>query len=582
MLCKILVPSTTRKDLKMKEQKSLGEIMVDKGVLTKAQLSQAETEAKKLKLPLRKTLISLGMVKESDLISFFEQQMRIPYVNLNSYIIDAKILSLIPETFAKTHHVIPLFKAGDIITVAMTDPLDVVVLDELRAMTKCIIEPVLTTETDIKKAFSQYFAAGASIDEVIKKIDNEEVEEQKIRDEEDELSPEKMRQAAEQAPVIKLVNLIISEAVKEGASDIHINPEDKMVRVRYRQDGILREASCLPKTLQAAVLSRIKIMSDMNIAVKRSPQDGRFRLKIEGNQIDMRVSSFPAIHGENIVMRILDPASIMIGLEDIGFYPENLQQIKSLIEKPHGIILVTGPTGSGKTTTLYSALSSINSVDKNIITLEDPVEYQLEMIRQAQINPKAGLTFASGLRSILRQDPDVVMVGEIRDKETAEIAIQAAMTGHLVFSTLHTNDAPGALTRLVDMGIEPFLISSSVIGILAQRLVRKICPSCKESYQPTEKIVRELGIQDLSGKKMFYRGKGCKNCKNRGYKGRLGIFELLITSERIREMVLEKASADVIRKAAQESGMKTLRQDGLLKVFDGTTSIEEVMRVTME
>ncbi len=582
MLCKILIPSTTRKDLKMKEQKSLGEIMVDKGVLTKAQLSQAETEAKKLKLPLRKTLISLGMVKESDLISFFEQQMRIPYVNLNSYIIDAKILSLIPETFAKTHHVIPLFKAGDIITVAMTDPLDVVVLDELRAMTKCIIEPVLTTETDIKKAFSQYFAAGASIDEVIKKIDNEEVEEQKIRDEEDELSPEKMRQAAEQAPVIKLVNLIISEAVKEGASDIHINPEDKMVRVRYRQDGILREASCLPKTLQAAVLSRIKIMSDMNIAVKRSPQDGRFRLKIEGNQIDMRVSSFPAIHGENIVMRILDPASIMIGLEDIGFYPENLQQIKSLIEKPHGIILVTGPTGSGKTTTLYSALSSINSVDKNIITLEDPVEYQLEMIRQAQINPKAGLTFASGLRSILRQDPDVVMVGEIRDKETAEIAIQAAMTGHLVFSTLHTNDAPGALTRLVDMGIEPFLISSSVIGILAQRLVRKICPSCKESYQPTEKIVRELGIQDLSGKKMFYRGKGCKNCKNRGYKGRLGIFELLITSERIREMVLEKASADVIRKAAQESGMKTLRQDGLLKVFDGTTSIEEVMRVTME
>ncbi len=566
----------------MKEQKSLGEIMVDKGVLTKAQLAQAESEAKKLKLPLRKALFSLGMVKESDMISFFEQQMRIPFVNLNSYIVDAKILALIPEAFAKTHHVIPLFKAGDIITVAMTDPLDVVVLDELRTMTKCIIEPVLTTETDIKKAFSQYFAAGASIDEVIKKIDNEEIEEQKIKEEDDELSPEKMRQAAEQAPVIKLVNLIISEAVKEGASDIHINPEDKMVRVRYRQDGILREASCLPKTLQAAVISRIKIMSDMNIAVKRSPQDGRFRLKIEGNQIDMRVSSFPAIHGENIVMRILDPASIMIGLEDIGFYPENLIQIKSLIAKPHGIILVTGPTGSGKTTTLYSALSSINSVDKNIITLEDPVEYQLEMIRQAQINTKAGLTFASGLRSILRQDPDIVMVGEIRDKETAEIAIQAAMTGHLVFSTLHTNDAPGALTRLVDMGIEPFLISSSVIGILAQRLVRKICPSCKEAYQPTEKVLRELGIQDLSGKKMFYRGKGCKNCKMRGYKGRLGIFELLITNEKIREMVLEKASADVIRKAAQEAGMKTLRQDGLLKVFDGTTSIEEVVRVSTE
>ncbi len=567
----------------MKEQKSLGEILVEKGVLTKAQLAQAESEAKKLKLPLRKALFSLGMIKESDMIAFFEQQMKIPYVNLNSYIVDAKVLSLIPEAFAKTHHIIPLFKAGDIITVAMTDPLDVVVLDELRAMTKCIIEPVLTTETDLKKAFSQYYAAGASIDEVIKKIDSDEekVEEQKIGDE-DELSPEKMRQAAEQAPVIKLVNLIITEAVKEGASDIHINPEDKMVRVRYRQDGILREASCLPKNLQAAVLSRIKIMSDMNIAVKRSPQDGRFRLKIDSNQIDMRVSSFPSIHGENIVMRILDPGSIMIGLEDIGFYPENLEQIKSLIEKPHGIILVTGPTGSGKTTTLYSALRSINSVDKNIITLEDPVEYQLDIIRQAQINPKAGLTFASGLRSILRQDPDVVLVGEIRDKETAEIAIQAAMTGHLVFSTLHTNDAPGALTRLVDMGIEPFLISSSVIGILAQRLVRKICPSCKESYKPAEKMLRELGIQDLSGKTVFYRGKGCKNCKNRGYKGRLGIFEMLITNEKIREMVLEKASADVIRKAAQEAGMKTLRQDGMLKVLDGTTSIEEVMRVTME
>lgn len=565
----------------MKEQKSLGEIMADKGILTKAQLAQAEAEAKKLKVPLRKALLSLGMIKESDMISFFEQQMRIPYVNLNSYIVDAKVLSLIPEVFAKAHHVIPLFKAGEIITVAMTDPLDVVVLDELRTITKCIIEPVLTTETDIKKAFGQYFAAGASIDEVIKKIDNEEIEEQKIK-EEDDLSPEKMRQAAEQAPVIKLVNLIISEAVKEGASDIHINPEEKMVRIRYRQDGILREASCLPKTLQAAVLSRIKIMSEMNIAIKRSPQDGRFRLKIEGNQIDMRVSSFPAVNGENIVMRILDPASIMIGLEDIGFYPDNLSQIKSLIAKPHGIILVTGPTGSGKTTTLYSALTSINSVDKNIITLEDPVEYQLEIIRQAQINVKAGLTFASGLRSILRQDPDIVMVGEIRDKETAEIAIQAAMTGHLVFSTLHTNDAPGALTRLVDMGIEPFLISSSVIGILAQRLVRKICPSCKESYKPAEKILRELGIQDLSGKTVFYRGKGCKNCKNRGYKGRLGIFELLTTNERIRDMVLEKASADVIRRAAQEAGMKTLRQDGMLKVLDGTTSIEEVMRVTME
>ncbi len=569
----------------MKEQKSLGESLVEKKMISKAQLSQAETEAKRLHITLRKALISLNMAKEADIISFFEQQLHIPYINLNSYIIDPKVLSLIPEQFAKQHNIIPLFKTGEIMTVAMTDPLDVIVLDELRSITKCIVEPVLTTETEIKKAFNQYFAAGAaSIDEVIKKIDSEEDAGVEKADEinEEELSPEKMRQAAEQAPVIKLVNLIISEAVKDGASDIHINPEEKMVRVRYRIDGILREASCLPKNLQAAVISRIKIMSEMNIAIKRSPQDGRFRLKVEGNQIDMRVSSFPSVHGENIVMRILDPNSVLIGLEDIGFYPENLATINEIIRKPHGIMLVTGPTGSGKTTTLYSALSSINSIDKNIITLEDPVEYQLEIIRQAQINAKAGLTFASGLRSILRQDPDIVMVGEIRDKETAEIAIQAAMTGHLVFSTLHTNDAPGALTRLVDMGIEPFLISSSVIGILAQRLVRKICPSCKEAYQPTEKMLRELGIQDLSGKKMFYRGKGCKNCKNRGYKGRLGIFELLVVNEKIRELVLEKTSADVVRKAAQEAGMKTLRQDGLMKALDGTTSIEEVIRVTME
>ena len=567
----------------MAEKKSLEEILVEKKLITKDQLAQAQAEAKKLKVPLRKALLSLGMVKDSDMIAVYEQQMKVPFVNLNSYIIDSKILSLIPEEYAKEHNVIPLFKAGDIITVAMTDPFDVMVLDELRTMTKCIIEPVLTTEHDIKKAFSQYYGKDSSIDDVIKKIDEEEeIEQQKIRDEEEELSPEKMRQAAEQAPIIKLVNLIISEGIKEGASDIHINPEEKMVRIRYRIDGVLREASTLPKNLQAAVISRIKIMSDMNIAIKRSPQDGRFRIKIEGSQIDMRVSSFPSIHGENIVMRILDPSSIMISLSDIGFYPEDLEKIYDLIRKPHGIILVTGPTGSGKTTTLYASLRTINSIDKNIITLEDPVEYQLEIIRQAQINPKAGLTFASGLRSILRQDPDVVMVGEIRDRETAEIAIQAAMTGHLVFSTLHTNDAPGALTRLTDMGIEPFLISSSVIGILAQRLVRKICPSCKESYKPSEKVLRDLGIEDISGKTVFYKGKGCKNCKNSGYKGRVGIFELLITNEKIRELVLEKASADVIRKAAQEAGMKTLRQDGLRKALDGTTSIEEVMRVTME
>jgi len=560
-----------------KEKRSFGESLVEKKLITKEQLASAEQQSRISNEPLRKTLVRLNMIKESDIISFFEQQLRIPYVDLNNYIIDPKIIASVPEEFARENHVIPLFKAGEILTVAMVDPLNVMVLDELRSRTKCMIEPVLTTETDIKKAFNQYYGVGSSIDDVVKKIDTEVVVEEK---EEDELSPEKIRLAAEQAPVIKLVNILISDAIKDSASDIHINPEEKMVRVRYRIDGVLHEVSTLPKHLQAAVISRIKIMSDMNIAVKRSPQDGRFRIKIDNNQVDLRVSSFPSVHGENIVMRILDPNSLLIGLEQLGFSPEMLEKFKALIKKPYGMLLVTGPTGSGKTTTLYSALSSINTPEKNIITLEDPVEYQLEMVRQSQINPKAGLTFANGLRSILRQDPDVVMVGEIRDKETAEIAIQAALTGHLVFSTLHTNDSPGALTRLIDMGVEPFLVSSSVIGILAQRLVRKICKSCKEPYTPNEKTLKELGLAEIKEKNVFYHGKGCKNCKCTGYKGRIGIYELLIMSEKIREMVLERTSADVIRKAAQEAGMKVLREDGIKKALEGVTSIEEVIRAT--
>ncbi|MCX5749503.1 MAG: ATPase, T2SS/T4P/T4SS family [Candidatus Saganbacteria bacterium] len=561
----------------LKEKNSLGESLVEKKIITKEQLASAEQESKLSNEPLRKTLVRLNMVKETDIISFFEQYLHIPYVDLSSYIIDPKMIALITEEFANVNHTIPLFKAGEILTVAMVDPLNVMVLDELRSRTKCTIEPVLTTETDIKKALNQYYGVGSSIDDVVKKMDTELVMEEKA---EEELSTDKIRLAAEQAPIIKLVNILIRDAIKDSASDIHVNPEEKMVRIRYRIDGILHEVSTLPKYLQAAVISRIKIMSDMNIAVKRSPQDGRFRIKIDNNQIDLRISSFPSVHGENIVMRILDPNSLLIGLEQLGFSLEMLEKFKLLIKKPYGMLLVTGPTGSGKTTTLYSALSSINSPEKNIITLEDPVEYQLEMVRQSQINPKAGLTFSTGLRSILRQDPDVVMVGEIRDKETAEISIQAALTGHLVFSTLHTNDSSGALTRLIDMGVEPFLVSSSVIGIQAQRLVRKICKSCKESYTPSEKTLKDLGIEDTKGKIIFYRGKGCKNCKCTGYKGRIGIYELLIMNEKIRGLVLERNSVDAIRKAAQEAGMKTLREDGLKKAFDGVTSIEEVIRAT--
>jgi type II secretion system protein E len=391
-----------------------------------------------------------------------------------------------------------------------------------------------------------------------------------------------LAKAAEDVPVVKVINLIIMQAVKDKASDIHIEPTEDMVRVRFRIDGILHETSTIPKNLQSIVASRIKILARMDIAESRKPQDGRIEFKIEKKALDLRVSSFPTIHGENIVMRILDKSSIVLGLEDLGFSKEDLKRYDKLIHSAYGIILVTGPTGSGKTTTLYSSLSTINSMDKNIITIEDPVEYELPLIRQTQVNLKAGISFATGLRSILRQDPNIIMVGEIRDKETADIAIQASLTGHLVFSTLHTNDAPSAVTRLIEMGIEPFLVSSSLIAILAQRLVRKICPACKEKYTPSTDVIKNLSAQKDSKEMQFYKGKGCDDCKNTGYQGRVAIYELLVMTEEIRKLVVKKSSADEIKKKAIEEGMRALREDGLDKIRQGITTVEEVLRVTEE
>ena len=563
-----------------KKRLSLGESLVEQKLLTGEQLQTAVKESEKSGEPLRKSLVKLGMVSEEDIANFFEEQLGVPRIDLKNYLIDPKILALVPETLARKHLLVPLFKTGDTITIATADPLNIIALDEVRLKTKSNIEPAVATETEIKNAISQYYGTSGSIEDVIKSIDVKSLAMEEAGKEE-EIEPDKLRNMAEEAPIIKLVNLVIMQAIRDKASDIHVEPEEDSLMIRFRIDGVLHEEYTVPKHLQAAVLSRMKIMSDMNIATKRIPQDGRFRIKTEAGQIDMRVSSLPTIYGENIVMRLLDTSSILIGLGQIGFDEKNLEHFKSLIVKPHGIILVTGPTGSGKTTTLYSALNTINKPDKNIITVEDPVEYQLKMIRQCQVNPKAGLTFASGLRSILRQDPDVIMVGEIRDLETAEIAVQSALTGHLVFSTLHTNDAPSSLTRLVDMGVEPFLISSSIIGIIAQRLVRTICGSCKESYVPSKQVLDDLGIPiaDTTNLK-FYRGKGCKTCKNTGYKGRLGIFEMLMLNDKMRDMILAKVSSNQIKKAAQEAGMKTLREDGLAKVLAGMTTIDEVMRVT--
>lgn len=544
------------------------DLLLKQGIVTPEQIEKAKEEVKRTGIKLEKALEKLGFINEEDIAKVKADTLGVPYMDLSDYIIDVELTKLIPEDLAKKYKVVPLFKIADALTVAMVDPLDIQALDRIRKVSGIDnVDPVLVSERGVQRILDSYYEVADSVDEIVESIKKGKVTSLK----------ESLIEVAEEPPIIKLVNILITEAVKERASDIHIEPELDTVRVRFRIDGILHEAHLLPKRLQGAVISRIKVLSNLDIAENRRPQDGKIRLKVENRDIDIRVSTFPTIHGENLVMRLLDKSSILLGLKELGFSQENLVLFEKLIYQPNGIILVTGPTGSGKTTTLYAALTTINSVGKNIITIEDPVEYELPLIRQTQINPKADITFANGLRSILRQDPDIIMVGEIRDGETTEIAIQASLTGHLVFSTLHTNDASSALTRLLDMEVEPFLISSSIIGILAQRLVRMICDKCKEKYTPTATLLKDLAIEE---KIDFYRGKGCEKCKNTGYVGRVGIFELLIMNEEIKKMTEEKSSADQIKKKAIQLGMKTLRQDGLDKVRKGLTTIDEVFRVT--
>ncbi|OIO32456.1 MAG: type II secretion system protein GspE [Candidatus Omnitrophica bacterium CG1_02_40_15] len=556
-------------------KKSAEQILLEKAIITKEQLNKALEESRKKGMPLGKVIVRSGMVAEEVYAQAISEALDIPYVNLASYIIDQEVIKLIPETMAQKYKAIPIFKIRNSLTVAMVNPKDIVAIDDLSRKAKCDIESMLSTESAILNAIEQYYGTSSSFDDVIKDIDKEN----RFQAEGTEFDSTKLTEIAEEAPVIKLVNMIIMQAVKDKASDIHIEPEETRLAVRFRIDGILHEMFSPPKHLEPALMSRIKVLSKMDIAEKRKPQDGRFNMKALDRDIDLRVSAFPTIYGENIVIRILDRGAILLGLDKVGFSREIQKEFKRLIKYPHGIILVTGPTGSGKTTTLYSALSTIDSEEQNVITIEDPVEYHIGRIRQSQINPKAGLTFAAGLRSILRQDPDIIMVGEIRDKETAEISVQAALTGHLVFSTLHTNDASGALSRLIDMGIEPFLISSSIIGILAQRLVRKICDKCKEEYTPTDDILKALGLSDKNG---IFKGKGCDACKNTGYKGRIGIFELLIVNDQIKKLVVDKVSSDIIKKKTIEMGMKTMRDDGIDKVLKGITTPEEVIKATQE
>ncbi len=526
--------------------------------------------------------VEKGLLTEDELLTSLSKKLRVPYVkNLEEEGLDPSLVSRVPIVFSKKHKVVPMKMEDGILTVATPDPLNYEPLDDLRLIIECQeVRVVLSSEREVLRAINRFYEQSADTpEEMIQSMDAESSD--RILHELEETAD--LLDISDEAPVIKLVNLILFQAVKERASDIHIEPFQKELKVRYRIDGILYQRLDPPKRYQSAIVSRLKVMAKMDIAEKRLPQDGRIPIKIADKDIDIRVSIIPTTFGERVVLRLLDKQSLLLGMGEIGLSPDKHQTLQDLISRSNGILLVTGPTGSGKTTTLYAALSQINSPDKNIITIEDPVEYQLWGIGQIQVNPKIGLTFAHGLRSVLRHDPDVILVGEIRDAETAEIAIQAALTGHLVFSTLHTNDAASAATRLVDMEIEPFLVASVVRAIVAQRLIRVICSECKEGYVPEPEMLKEVGItpEQLKGGKV-YRGKGCPACSGTGYRGRTGIYEILLVSETIRQLIMKKADSVSIGRQAVEEGMKTLREDGARKIVEGITALEEVVRVTQE
>ncbi len=557
---------------------SLGQILLDEKTVTREQLDKAIQTQHRSGGHLGRILVEQGALTEQQLAKVLSIQWGLPYVELGSLEIDPDVVKMVPQHLAHRHKVLAIEKTRKKLKLAIADPLNVVAFDDVRLVTGLEIEPVVASEEDIMAAINRHYTGGIDLEEAMRQAVTEDLE---IPDDKSEdLSVEKLRTLTEEAPVVRLVNLIIGQSIGDGSSDIHIEPHRRSVQVRYRIDGLLHDVMTPPKALQAAIVSRIKIMANLDIAERRLPQDGRIHVVIENKEYDLRVSTLPTVFGEKVVMRILDQSSTRLGLHKLGFTPSMLEVWEAMSSKPYGMILVSGPTGSGKTTTLYSTLHKINTTDKNIMTVEDPVEYQLPRVNQVQVNPKAGLTFANGLRSFLRQDPDIIMVGEIRDKETAEIAIQASLTGHLVLSTIHTNDAPSATTRLVDMGVEPFLISSSVIGVLAQRLARTICAHCKEAYTPPVEALHRLGLKPEQGEEIvFYRGKGCDRCKGSGYKGRLGIFELMPMSEPIRDLVLKGGSAAQVRDQAIAEGMKTMADDGILKVLEGVTTIDELLRV---
>jgi len=552
----------------------LGNLLLEQGLITQEQLDLALAEQQRGTQHRRigEILVGLRFLTEPNLLRALSTQLDCPLVDLIQEPPDSEAVEMVPSEFALRHQLIPLRRRNGHLSVAMADPIDVHAIDDMRLLTGLDIVPMLASPADIRRLCEQFYMS--------RMIQDVQQAERAVEDEEN-LDVADLQKMAKEELVIQMVNLIINQAIQDRASDIHVEPFEKELRVRYRVDGVLHEVNSPPKRFHPAIVSRIKILSDLNIAERRLPQDGRMRIRSSGRQIDLRISTVPTVYGESVVMRILDKQTAMLGLTELGMESAMFSRFRRLIQEPHGIILVTGPTGSGKTTTLYAALNEIYSVEKKIITIEDPVEYQLNGVNQIHVQPQIGLTFAGGLRHIVRQDPDIIMVGEIRDTETVEISIHAALTGHLVFSTLHTNDAAGAVSRLLDMGAEPYLVASSLIGTVAQRLVRMNCPRCREPYEEKPEVLREIGIDPAEVRnKPLMRGRGCPECRGVGFRGRSGIYEMLTVDEQIRRMVIEREPAAAIKQYAQKhQGMISMLMDGREKVLKGQTTIQEVLRV---
>jgi len=567
----------------LRKRRKLGEMLLEAGLIEETQLDKALHSHKTSGKKLGQYMIREGMVREEAIVKLISDQLKIKRYNPNSYSITKSLATLLDVDTAKKFQAIPIEKKGSILTIAMTDPLDIKALDHIEILTDTEVESVICTEQELNLLISTVYGTYAGSDGVMKNI--QEMEEMDVVEDEtgreDVQSASSLQDMAEEAPIIRLVNSVLTQAVQEGASDIHLSPEKEYIEIRYRVDGRLHHIPAPPKQMFLSMVSRLKILSNLDISVSRIPQDGRFTVFVNEKEINIRVSTIPTVYGENVVLRLLDTSSGIYSLESLGVAKQDIKTVEKMIKMPYGMILCTGPTGSGKSTSLFGMLKIINSPDINIITLEDPVEYRMEHVRQAQLNRKAGMTFASGLRSILRQDPDVVMIGEIRDSETAGVAVQAALTGHMVLSTVHTNDAAGAITRFIDMGIEPFLVSSVMLITIAQRLIRKVCPHCKESYKPPPEIVKFWGLENAEGVD-FVKGNGCVQCKDTGYSGRIGLYEVLHVDEDVQQMILQGKSAQEITKACALSGqLTTLKQDAAQKVANGITSVEEAASAIM-